>query len=82
VQPAAAALTLPPPPQQPMPHLPMLLLSVLRQICCHFHDPRAQPNLQPPEMRPNCEGGDIFKETRTTYYLFSSKIHVHPEKIN
>jgi hypothetical protein len=81
VQPAAAAPTLTPPPQQPMPQLPMLLLLVLRQICCHFHDPRAQPNLQPPETHKVCEGEAIFEETRTTYYSFSSKIHVHPEKI-
>jgi hypothetical protein len=32
-------------------------------------------------MQGVCEGEAIFEETRTTYYLFSSKIHVHPEKI-
>jgi hypothetical protein len=40
-------------------------------------------NLQPPEMQPNpgwcrvSKGKAIFEETRTTYYLFSFKIHVH-----
>jgi hypothetical protein len=37
--------------------LPMLLPPLLRQICCRFHDPRAQPNLQPPEMRPDPHEG-------------------------
>ncbi len=27
------------------------------------------------------QGQSYFEETRTIYYLFSSKIHVHPEKI-
>jgi hypothetical protein len=87
VQLAAAAPTLPPPPQQLMPQLPMLLPPLLRQICCRFHKPRAQPNLQPPDMQPNpqgrrvCKGKAIFEETRTTYYSFSSKIQIHPEKI-
>jgi hypothetical protein len=35
-----------------MPQLPMLLLPLLRQICCRFHNPRVQPNPQPPEMQP------------------------------
>jgi hypothetical protein len=42
-----------------MPQLPMLLPLplLLRQICCRFHDPKAQPNLQPSEMRPNPHKG-------------------------
>jgi hypothetical protein len=71
-----------------MPQLPMLLPPLLWQIYCCFCEPRAQPNLQLSEMQPNpwehgvCKGKAIFEETITTYYLFSSKIHVHPEKIN
>jgi hypothetical protein len=71
-----------------MPQLPMLLPLLLWQICCRFCKPRAQPNLQLPEMQSDprgrrvCEGEAIFEETRTTYCLFSSKIHVHPEKMN
>jgi hypothetical protein len=60
-----------------MPQLPMLLPLLLRQICCCFHEPRAQPNLQPPEMQPDpqgckvCKGKAILKKQKphTIYFL-------------
>jgi hypothetical protein len=73
VQPAAAAPTLPPPLQQPMLHLPMLLLPLLRQICCGFHNPRAQPNLQPLEMRPDPHEG--MESARAKLFLNRQEPH-------
>jgi hypothetical protein len=61
-----------------MPQLPMLLPPLLRQICCRFCDPRAQPNLQPPEMQPDPHKGTesarakLFlkrQEPHTIYFL-------------
>jgi hypothetical protein len=61
-----------------MLHLPMLLSQLLRQICCHFRNPRARPYLQPPEMRPNPHKGvesaraKLFlkrQEPHTIYFL-------------
>jgi hypothetical protein len=47
-----------------MPQLPMLLPPLLWQICCRFCNPRAQPNLQPPEMRPNPHEGVEFARAK------------------
>jgi hypothetical protein len=64
----------------------MLLPPLLWQICCPFSKPRVKTqSVATSEMRPGepwvCEGEAIFEETRTTYYHFSSKIHINPEKI-
>jgi hypothetical protein len=73
MQPTAAAPTLPLPPQQPIPQLPMLLPLLLRQICCRFHNPRAQPNLQPPEMQPDPHEG--MESARAKLFLKKQEPH-------
>jgi hypothetical protein len=60
--------------QQLMPQLPMLLLPLLQLICCHFRNPRVQPNLQPPEMQPGTESARVKlflkrQEPHTIYFL-------------
>jgi hypothetical protein len=88
MQPATAAPTLPPPPQQPMLQLPMLLPPLLRQICCRFLDPRAQPNLQPPEMRPDAHKGAesaraklfLKRQEPHTIYFFPKFMFTKKEK--
>jgi hypothetical protein len=61
-----------------MPQLPMLLPPLLQQSCCRFRDPRAQPNLQPPEIRLDPHEGaesaraKLFlkrQEPHTIYFL-------------
>jgi hypothetical protein len=56
-----------------MPQLPMPLLPLLRRICCRFHDPRVQPNLQPPEMRPDPHEG--VESARAKLFLKRQEPH-------